>query len=144
MRKKIFVTLGVPALIVATYFISLALANNYVDKNISDDASGTQKEEIQPYKVETNIELNATQVCLKHTDQTGPQTEECALGLKDEDTGKFYFIKNPEKIEGLPKDQVVQIKGILTENDDTKYIQEGTVEIVSLSIHYDLPDNWSI
>lgn len=143
MRKKVAIFLGILVLVTAAYFISQALFNKSSEKEKTDSIINDVKGD-GPYKIDGDIEITAKRVCLPHRDQTGPQTQECMYGLKDERTDEYYAIKNAERVEGIPVDQSVQIKGVLRKNDDKKYLQSGTIEINSVSIHYDVPDNWTL
>lgn len=60
--------------------------------------------------------LTGTQVCLPHRDTTGPQTMECAIGMKTAD-GKYYaldFNLMSQTPPVIPGGQVFSVSGILT------------------------------
>lgn len=80
-------------------------------------------------KIEGQIE------CLPRRDKTGPQTLECAIGLKDENN-KYYALEGLEVqdlISGKIKiDQKVIITGILRLGQDSVYNTIGTLKIVSV------------
>lgn len=88
--------------------------------------------------VNENIELFGTQVCLPHKDTTGPQTEECAIGLKAED-GYIYGLDTsalqPDAIGELYGGARVRIVGYyvpaeaLSTNQYQKYTMRGIVRV---------------
>lgn len=45
--------------------------------------------------------LTGTQVCLPHADTSGPQTMECALGMKT-DAGEYYALDLGTLSQGMP------------------------------------------
>lgn len=42
--------------------------------------------------VENNITVISTQICLPHKNTDGPQTLECAMGIKDSTSGEYYAL----------------------------------------------------
>ena len=88
--------------------------------------------------VNENIELFGTQVCLPHKDTAGPQTEECAIGLKAED-GYIYGLDTsglqPDAIGELYGGARVRIVGYyvpaeaLSTNQYQKYTMRGIVRV---------------
>lgn len=76
------------------------------------------------------ITVSGEIVCLPHKDQSGPQTLECAYGLKADD-GKYYGLSdlNFEHLPGLPTGERVTIEGKFRTSVDSKYADEGTIEI---------------
>ena len=81
------------------------------------------------------IIIKGEMVCLPHK-ESGPQTLECAYGLKDEN-GLYYGLKDSDpsykNISSLEMGQPVQIKGILREETNTIYQSVGVIEVVSIS-----------
>lgn len=86
----------------------------YIDDLVSKQSSvGTQN-----IGEATNREaiLSGTYICLPHTNTTGPQTLECALGLHASD-GSYYaldFNQNPEAQFTLKTGDRISVEGIIT------------------------------
>lgn len=62
-------------------------------------------------------------VCLPHKDTSGPQTLECAIGLKTDD-GTYYGIsgdKNNDLGSLAGSDKRVRVSGVVEKSTDTKY-----------------------
>lgn len=78
--KRLFLILGGIAVILLAGFFAL---NTYIYQEKQADPA----EEIEPYRAT----LTGEYVCLPHTDQNGPQTLECALGIKT-DVGEYYAL----------------------------------------------------
>lgn len=80
-------------------------------------------------KIEGQIE------CLPRRDKIGPQTLECAIGLKDKNK-KYYILEGLEEqdlISGKIKEgQKVIITGILRLGQDSEFDTIGTLKIVSV------------
>jgi hypothetical protein len=67
--------------------------------------------------------------CLPHRDSSGPQTLECAFGLKTED-GVYYGLRdNSQQLMDLPAGQVVKVTGALATRTDSKYQDVGVITI---------------
>jgi hypothetical protein len=79
MKKTLLaITIGI-ALLGGGFFA----LNSY----IYNQKQGDNTQNVVPYQGT----LTGTYVCLPHTNQKGPQTLECALGLKT-DTGEYYAL----------------------------------------------------
>jgi hypothetical protein len=78
------------------------------------------------------ITIKGTMVCLPHKNTEGPQTLECAFGLKD-GKGNYYGLRDsdPEykNVSGLPMNQEVTIKGEFTPREDNIYQSIGVITI---------------
>lgn len=82
--------------------------------------------------------LTGTQVCLPHADTDGPQTLECALGMKT-DSGEFYALDFGETLDGLPpglqSDERFSVTGLITpvemlsSDHWQKYAIEGIISV---------------
>lgn len=76
-------------------------------------------------------------VCLPHKNQEGPQTMECAFGLKSE-LGIYYGLRdtteNHSLIGGLPTGDRIRVKGVFRNQADSKYQQAGVIEMTSVGI----------
>jgi len=77
--------------------------------------------------------LAGTFVCLPHKGD-GPQTLECAYGLRTDD-GRYYALQfDPPFPADIEMDKQVEIIGNLTTGADSKYDIVGTIKIQSY--HY--------
>jgi hypothetical protein len=79
MNKILFGILALIALLVGGFFV--LNQHIYNEKQEQDPAA------FEPYRAT----LTGEQVCLPHKDTSGPQTLECAIGLKT-DVGEYYAI----------------------------------------------------
>jgi hypothetical protein len=80
-----------------------------------------------------NVTLSGTYTCLPHLDTTGPQTEECAFGLKT-DEGDYYAVNFGASASAMDQFQsgahitaegFVVIKEALNSNQWEKYNMKG-------------------
>lgn len=94
--------------------------------------NGGPKQEV-PNEGEIKIQGNI--VCLPHKDTDGPQTMECAFGLKD-DQGRYFGLRDTDptykNISGVGTDVRVEVTGNFTPQDDSKYQSLGVIEVKSL------------
>lgn len=74
----------------------------------------------------TQVSLEGKLVCLPHKNTDGPQTLECASGLRTNDD-KYYALKGSLGEFGSGDDQAVIVEGTLEGNETDKYKSEGTV-----------------
>lgn len=76
-------------------------------------------------------------VCLPHKNTTGPQTLECALGLKDK-KGRYYVLsdeKNDYKnISKAFNGAEVNVTGTISTADNDVYSVNGTIEVTDVEI----------
>ncbi len=80
------------------------------------------------------ITVTGEVVCLPHKDTSGPQTLECAIGIKD-DRGTYYALlsDDPTQTGSLPTGSRVEIAGRLQEASSTsKYNTAGTLLVLSI------------
>ncbi|HVT00686.1 MAG TPA: hypothetical protein VHE53_00445 [Patescibacteria group bacterium] len=74
-------------------------------------------------------------VCLPHKDKNGPQTLECAYGLKTK-TGKYYALRDSSNtysnLTSKPTGTNVTIHGTLVIGTSSKYDTLGTITIDSI------------
>ncbi len=82
------------------------------------------------------IKISGTVMCLPHKDTSGPQTLECAYGLKD-DSGRYYGLKDSDptykNISGVPVNTHVTVSGTFSKKSDTKYPTVGIIEVTSIA-----------
>lgn len=81
------------------------------------------------------LEVSGEFVCLPHRDTSGPQTLECALGLKGDD-GNYYGVSdtdpNYSNVTGQGTGARVKIRGQFTPREDSKYNSIGVLSIDNL------------
>lgn len=79
------------------------------------------------------ITVTGTTICLPHKNSSGPQTLECALGIKADD-GNNYALNDPgwRFLIGTGNGVRVEIAGKLSKNQNDKYDSAGVIEIVNL------------
>lgn len=89
-----------------------------------------------PFTDGETVSLQGELVCLPHTDQSGPQTMECAYGFRDS-TGSYYAVKDTTEeyslIMSIPMNEPMTIEGTYRFNPDTKYQQVGSIEATAIS-----------
>lgn len=82
--------------------------------------------------VEGSISVKGTTLCLPHTDTDGPQTLECAYGLKDE-KGQYYAIRDLDptykNISRLAMNSEVTLVGNFRQETSKTYPIVGAIEI---------------
>lgn len=77
------------------------------------------------------ITLGGEFICLPHRDQSGPQTMECAFGLKTPE-GMYYALRDSDptkNISGVSTGKKVTVTGIFEPQKDTKYPTEGFIVV---------------
>jgi hypothetical protein len=77
-------------------------------------------------------------VCLPHKNSDGPQTLECAIGLKGED-GKHYGLKDKDSPAGQSAvngvfNKRVEVTGTFTQTNDAVYDIAGNITIIKLKV----------
>ncbi|MFM2357679.1 MAG: hypothetical protein RJA61_416 [Candidatus Parcubacteria bacterium] len=87
-----------------------------------------------------NVTLSGTYVCLPHVDTSGPQTEECAFGLKT-DGGLYYAVNFGASASAMEQfqsgahitaDGFVVIREALSSDHWAKYDMEGIFTITKM------------
>ena len=87
-----------------------------------------------------NVTLSGTYTCLPHLDTTGPQTDECAFGLKTDD-GVYYAVNFGQSENAMNQFQsgshitaegFVVIKEALSSNQWMKYNMKGIFTITKM------------
>lgn len=111
-------------------FITIAVTSFFNITSPSSDLEPTPR----------NITLSGTYVCLPHLDTTGPQTEECAFGLKTDD-GTHYAVNFGASADAMSQFQsgarvsaegFVVIKEALSSNQWAKYNMNGIFTITQI------------
>ncbi len=83
------------------------------------------------------VTLTGTFMCLLHRDTEGPQTEECALGMKLDD-GTYYAVADGSAdyslVMGASSGDKITVGGFLKKEESDHYQSSGTVTITSLEV----------
>jgi hypothetical protein len=83
----------------------------------------------------TSISMKGEIVCLPHINTDGPQTMECAYGVKDVD-GVYYALvdedSNFQNISNAPMNTPVLVEGMLTIQKSDRYQSIGTIEVTHI------------
>lgn len=80
-----------------------------------------------------SVKISGIIICLPHRNTNGPQTMECAFGLKADDGNNYGLSDSGFKyLMGVGNGTRVEIKGKLIKKQDEKYNSSGTIEIESL------------
>lgn len=102
----------------------------FADKTAIKDLDGTPQ----------NVTLSGTYVCLPHLDTTGPQTMECAFGLKADD-GLYYAVNFGQSANAMTlfqsgahitADGFVVIKEALNTDQWEKYNMKGIFTVTKM------------
>lgn len=87
-----------------------------------------------------NVTLSGTYVCLPHSDTSGPQTDECAFGIKTDD-GIYYAVNFGASVDAMGQFQsnehikaegFVVIKEALSTDQWNKYNMKGIFTITKM------------
>ncbi len=85
---------------------------------------------------EATVTMEGTAVCLPHKNSDGPQTLECAVGIKADD-GKYYGVSGDtdNKLSGLSgTDKKVRVSGKIEKSTDTIYDIEELIAVSKIEI----------
>ena len=81
------------------------------------------------------ITIEGMIVCLPHANTTGPQTTECAYGLKDT-AGRYYALRDTDpgykNISAAPTNASVEVRGTFAPADGGTYQSIGVIEVTSV------------
>lgn len=80
-----------------------------------------------------NFSVSGEMVCLPHKDTSGPQTLECAYGLRADDDRYYALQFDSLPMQDAQTGQRVHAKGSLTTGGDSKYNIVGTIKLESLT-----------
>ncbi len=82
------------------------------------------------------ISVRGEMTCLPHRDTSGPQTLECAFGLKDEQ-GRHYGLRDTDPAYGnighIPGGTTVVVTGEFTPGEDEKYASIGVIAVTGVT-----------
>lgn len=85
---------------------------------------------------ETTVVVEGTALCLPHKDTSGPQTMECALGIKDE-KGQYYALGDTDptykNVGSLQMNKKVQVRGTFEKGDSDIYPTIGTIKVTKVT-----------
>lgn len=130
--KNYKLIIAVIALVAIGLALWYATSRNKQTDNSNSPAVG-------PTKIQGQI------VCLPHRDTSGPQTLECAFGLKD-DEGRYFALRDSDptykNISGVGTNVRVEVEGNFTPQEDSKYQSIGIIEV--LSVTEIISDNFQI
>ncbi len=125
--KNIYIGLGIVLVAIGGFLIFDQRAAN---KLASQDLDPTPR----------NVTLSGTYTCLPHLDTSGPQTMECAFGLKTDD-GKYYAVnfgasgdsmEQFQSGERVTAEGFVVIREALSSDHWAKYNTEGVFTITKI------------
>lgn len=111
--------------------------NNNKDNSVSIVPSQPDKYVKGVAPTGPEITVTGTNTCLMHKDATGPQTEECAIGIKTDD-GKYYGLIDKTEDYSLISEMNgrVKVSGILTTDQyadsEQKYSSDGSIYITAV------------
>jgi len=106
---------------------------SFEQKSLSTMIQTLARKTLEMNATKTPMTVTGKMICLSHKDTNGPQTLECAYGLRDEH-GMEYGLSDPKGayLMNLPTDTTVTVTGVYTKAENTKYKAEGTIEIESV------------
>lgn len=116
--------------------LAIAVVGYFFFSNVSPQGMGAQNLDATPQQAT----LSGTYTCLPHLDTTGPQTEECAFGLKTDD-GVYYAVNFGASANAMEQFQsgthitaegFVVIKEALSTNQWAKYNMKGIFTITKM------------
>lgn len=88
--------------------------------------------ETLPSQPSKSIEVNGEIICLPHKNSEGPQTLECAYGIRDSKTGLNYALAYPTgELPPIQTGDVVVIRGDFSPVSETNYDIVGKIDVLS-------------
>lgn len=106
-------------------------SNPTTDSTVIDDETPVEKPKSQGEKV--TVEAEGT--CLPHQDADGPQTMECAMGIKTDD-GTYYAIKDETNdyalVSKIQTGKRSRISGTLVKEESETYQSKGTLTVTAV------------
>lgn len=132
----LFVT-GIIFCIVTTFtFLVSGAASAPFDPFGSDEASSTPTASVVVAPPQGPITVQGVMLCLPHKDTTGPQTDECAFGLKD-DSGRYFALSDSDpnylNIIGVPMSVRVEVEGMFGPQSGSKYQDVGIISVTKIT-----------
>ncbi len=128
--KKYGIILGVALVIAAMVFAKKAGFNSQVHVASPSPVASTLP--AGPMTVE------GTMVCLPHKNTEGPQTLECAFGLKDTQ-GRYFGLSDTDptykNVSGVPMNVTVEVEGTFRPlTTESNYQNIGTIEVTKIKM----------
>jgi hypothetical protein len=132
MTKKISKKLRIVVMVVAAILVAIVMALLFIvqtKKSAQDSQQGV-------IPTGTSIQIQGEILCLPHKDTTGPQTMECAYGIKD-DKGQYYGLRDGDpgykNVSGHPMNTHVEVTGIFKKDSSSTYPTIGTIEVTKIT-----------
>lgn len=115
ISKKIYIPVAILIIIVLCVIARIAYAPTHSQHS---------------HDVDGEVSLRGTSVCLPHLDTSGPQTMECAIGLKTED-GTYYALagQSSATMSGTYPEKLITVEGTLRKETSTVYQSKGTITV---------------
>jgi hypothetical protein len=131
-QARIIIIIGVVLVLLLAGLAAVAYAPA-ADEQQSPTSNGQQAENPNDEPRPSTTPYRGELVCLPPKDATGPQTLECAVGLKDKD-GMFYGLQaGHEDLDyyTLPTGTIVEVQAELLTVTDDKYDTTGVLKVYS-------------
>ncbi|HSR89462.1 MAG TPA: hypothetical protein VLK22_03680 [Candidatus Udaeobacter sp.] len=131
LSRSILVFVSVMVFSVSSFlfkFFHISNQNFISPYNVST-SSNTNSANNADKSASTSIKLVGTLACLPHKDLSGPQTMECAIGLKD-NSGRYFFLdySQAEKNSSfISTGMAVEVIGTLKPVSDSRYQNDGII-----------------
>jgi hypothetical protein len=91
---------------------------------------------VQAPSSKDTVVIKGTAMCLPHKDTSGPQTMECAFGLKAEN-GQYYALSDTDStyknVASLPMGEKVEVTGTLEKSSSDTYPTVGTIKVTKVT-----------
>lgn len=120
LRRDILLILITVAVILMTSVVVVAIqSRSFVKAPATGKTAITKKGEV---------------VCMPHKNTDGPQTLECAYGIKDEG-GDYYGLRYDNENSRFSEVQIGQkitVKGLLETHNDSVYATMGTIRVAQI------------
>lgn len=130
MNKKLII------IVVALVLIASGGVAYVMNRNSSGSSQGNAAQ--QPEAESGNgepVTVTGTFTCLPHKQTDGPQTLECAFGLRTED-GTYYALRDSSTdyslLGGVATDEKITVTGTLSDNPQTIYQDRGIITVTSV------------
>lgn len=131
--RSISLTMIITGLLITAGILYFIINKSGTGEDINPQGNG-QPENIPAPGV--TVSIKGIMVCLPHKNQNGPQTLECAIGLKSDD-GIFYGLSDSDpgykNVSGAGMGQRVEVSGVFNRQEETKYQSVGIIAVSSIS-----------
>jgi hypothetical protein len=92
-------------------------------------ADKARNDSMKPPVQQGEVTVKGQSVCLPHKDKTGPQTLECAIGVKTA-AGVYYGIEN-KNVTTTGMNASIEVTGTLIKAPNSKYDIAGVIRVDS-------------